>query len=332
MDPVVLAEELSLVPGEQRKKLLVDGRCTLVTPADKEFDAKVEEVRGASAIGTTRRGIGPSYAMRALRLSPRVGDLFAGFDLGPLARFYEGLSLDAAGLTRWASEAEELLEGSTGDVARRVTELSERGGGDLFEASQGTLLALLHGTYPSVTATHTTVSYIPAALGIPPRLAGTPLGVMKCYSTRVGAGPFPSELGGQTAESLRGIGKEYGATTGRPRRVGWLDLVSLRYAIRLNGVEEVAITKVDVLSRLKEAKVCTAYRLRGEETTDFQRAAPHLGEVEPVLESPFALQGADFDGGLPPDGKRLVRYIEESLGVKVRLVSHGEERSKTIEL
>ena len=332
VDPVVLAQELSLLPGEAKERLTVDGRCTLVTPVDKEFDARVEEARGDSAIGTTRRGIGPSYAMRALRLGPRVSDLVAGFDFRALARFYEEYSLDSAPLSAWGADSKKLLEGLAGDVALRVGEVSEGGGKVLFEASQGTLLDLLHGTYPYVTATHTTASYIPAALGIPPRLAGRPLGVMKCYSTRVGAGPFPSEIGGPPAENLRSLGNEYGATTGRPRRVGWLDLVSLRYAVQLNGVEDVAVTKLDVLSKVKDVKVCTAYRLHGTETTDFQRASGHLDEAEPVLESPFSLQGATFEGGLTPGGKEFVRFVEERLGVRVSIVSHGEERSRTIEL
>ncbi|HKT21891.1 MAG TPA: adenylosuccinate synthetase, partial [Nitrososphaerales archaeon] len=303
-----------------------------VTPVDKEFDSKVEEARGASAIGTTRRGIGPSYAMRALRLSPRVIDLITGYDLGALARFYEEYSLDTGGLAAWGDESRALLQGMVGDVALRVNDITDGGGKVLFEASQGTLLDLLHGTYPFVTATHTTVSYVPAALGISPRLAGTAMGVMKCYATRVGAGPFPSEIRGQLAENLRTIGNEYGATTGRPRRVGWLDLVSLRYAIRLNGVEEVAITKLDVLSQVREPKVCTAYRVQGAETTDFQRVAAHMGESEPVLEPGPSLQGADFSHGLTDAGKEFVQMIEDRLDVRVRLISHGEDRSKTIEL
>lgn len=332
VDPVVLAEELSLLPPEARRRLMVDGRCSLVTPMDKEFDSKVEEARGASAIGTTRRGIGPSYALRALRLSPMVSDLIAGFDFGALSRFYEEFSLDPAGLTKWAAEASSLLKGLTGDVGQKVTEVTEGGGSVLFESSQGTLLDLLHGTYPYVTATHTTSSYIPAALGIPPSLAGKPLGVMKCYSTRVGEGPFPSELKGAEAENLRGLGSEYGSTTGRPRRVGWLDLVALRYAVRINGVEEVAVTKMDVLSKVKEVKFCTAYRVGGSETADYRKAAGRLAEAEPVLEAPLSLHGAKFDRALPPEGKKFVDFVEAWLGVRVKIVSHGEERTKTIEL
>ena len=331
-DPEVLAEELALLPEEARSRLLVDSRCTLVTPVDKDFDAMLEKARGAAALGTTKRGIGPSYAMRALRLSPRAGDLAAGFDFAPLASFYKALSLDPARLDAWAASSHELLGRLTGDVAGRIESIADAGGSVLYEGSQGTLLDLLHGSYPYVTSTHTTASYIPAALGIPPKLAGKALGVMKCYATRVGGGPFPSEIAGEDSERLRTLGNEYGATTGRPRRVGWLDLVSLKYAIRLNGVEEVAVTKLDVLSRMDDMKVCVAYKLNGSETTDFQGAMGALDQVQPVLDSPLSLRGADFDRGLPAEGKRLVSYIEDQLGVRVRFVSHGEERSKTIEL
>ncbi|MDG6947455.1 MAG: adenylosuccinate synthetase [Nitrososphaerota archaeon] len=331
-DPEVLAQELALLPGDTRGRLLVDSKCTLVTPVDRDLDAMLERGRGAAALGTTKRGIGPSYALRALRLSPRAGDLAVGFDFAPLVSFYSALSLDRTRLDAWAASSRELLRGLTGDVAAKVERITGAGGSVLYEGSQGTLLDLLHGTYPYVTSTHTIASYIPAALGIPPELAGKPLGVMKCYTTRVGSGPFPSEIGGGDSERLRTLGNEYGATTGRPRRVGWLDLVALKYAIRLNGVEEVAVTKLDVLSRVDDAKVCAAYKLRGSETTDFQSAMGALGQVEPVLSSPFSLRGADFEHGLPAEGKRFVSFIEEELGVRVRLVSHGEERSKTIEL
>lgn len=331
VDPVVLGEELALLPGT-RKKLLVDGRSSLVSPLDKEFDKVVEELRGPSPIGTTRRGIGPSYAMRALRLSPRVSDLAEGFDFEPMVRFYAKFGIGRSGLDEWADDSKRLLSPITGNVGERVTALSEEGSPVLFEASQGSLLDLLHGSYPYVTSTHTTVAYIPAALGIDPRLAGEPLGVTKCYTTRVGGGPFPTEIEGAQAENLRRLGNEFGATTGRPRRVGWLDLVALKYTIKLNGVKEIVVSKLDVLSQTKELKVCVAYRLDGSETADFQSSLGRLADAEPVYESPISIHGARFEGGLPAEGKRLVGYLEDRLNVKVALVSHGEERSKTIEL
>ena len=332
VDPFVLRDEMALLPDSAKKKLVVDGRCGLVSPLEKAFDRKLEEARGSSAIGTTMRGIGPSYAMRALRLSPRIHDLLRGFDFKPLLTFYGNFGLDDASLASWEKEAIALLRPLTGDVSERVTGICDKGGRVLFEASQGTLLDLLHGTYPYVTSTHTTVTYIPASIGVAASYNGEPLGVMKCYSTRVGGGPFPTEESGPVAERIRSIGSEYGATTGRPRRIGWLDMVALKYALKLNGVKELAVSKVDVLSRVDEFKVCVAYEIGGSEVRDFQRSLPDLAEAKPVYESPFSMRGADFSDGLPPQGKLLVDYLEKELKVRVILVSHGEERSKTIEL
>ncbi len=332
VDPAVLREELSLLPDELRKKMLVDGRCSLVSPQDKELDKVLEEMRGPAAIGTTKRGIGPAYALRALRLSPRASDLIAGFDFSALSKFYQKLGVDPAGLVAWAEDSKALLRGMVGDVSRRIVELSESGGSVLFEGSQGSLLDLLHGSYPYVTSTHTTTGYIPAALGISHTLVGKSLGVTKSYATRVGGGPFPTEITGPLAETIRSVGNEYGATTGRPRRVGWIDLVALRYTVKLNGTSELALSKVDVLSQVKDFKVCVAYRRDGSETSDFQASLAHLSEVEPVYESPFSFYGASYDHGLPAAEKRFVEYLENELRVRVRLVSHGEERSKTVEL
>jgi len=332
VDPVVLRDELSLLRADLRSRLMVDARCSLVTPQDKELDRSLERMRGASSIGTTKRGIGPSYALRALRLSPRVSDLVDGFDYASLSELYRRLSVDPAGLIVWADESRELLGRLSGDVGARVVDIDEKGGSALFEGSQGTLLDLIHGSYPYVTSTHTLASYIPAGLGIPPSLAGKSMGVAKAYTTRVGGGPFPTEIEGPVAEKLRSLGNEYGATTGRPRRVGWLDLVALKYAVRLNGISELALTKVDVLSQVGEFKACVAYQHEGSESSDFQSALSHLPDVEPVYDSPFNLRGGTYGHRLSTDGRKLVDYLEAQLKTEVKLVSYGEERSKTIEL
>ncbi len=334
LDTEVLSQELSLLPPRARKRLTVDNRCSLVSPADKGLDVAIEEIRGGSSIGTTRRGIGPAYAMRALRLALRASDVVdeGGQDLGPMTDVYRRLGADPSGLRKWVEGARATLKGRLGDVGARVMDIGSSGGSVLFEASQGTLLDLLHGSYPYVTSSHTLVSYIPAGLGIPLSEAGEPLGVAKCYTTRVGGGPFPTEIGGKTAAAIREAGKEYGATTGRPRRIGWLDIVALRYAVMLNGAKKLALSKLDVLSGVKEFKVCTSYRHLGSESGNFQRAAAHLGEVEPVYESPLTLHGAEYASGLPRQAQRLVEYLEDALKVKVTLISHGEERSRTIEL
>lgn len=332
LDPVVLREELALLPERVREHLLIDGRCSLVTPYDKELDVILERMRGSSAIGTTQRGIGPAYAMRALRLALRASDLSNGVDSTAISRYYARMGIDSSGVGAWVEESKRVVTGLEGDVCLRVLEIGEKGDSVLFEASQGTLLDILHGSYPFVTSTHTIVSYIPAGLGIPPSEAGEPLGVMKCYTTRVGGGPFPTEINDSNSEKIRSVGNEYGATTGRPRRVGWIDLVALKYAIKLNGVKNVAVSKLDVLSEVKDFRVCVAYRHLGSETRDFQRLLGHLHEVEPVYESPFTMYGAEYATRLPAQAEKLVDYIESALGVRVSLVSHGDERSRTIEL
>jgi adenylosuccinate synthase len=159
------------------------------------------------------------------------------------------------------------------------------------------------------------------------------MGVTKCYTTRVGSGPFPTELKTKLGESIREAGGEYGATTGRPRRVGWLDLVALSYSIRLNGVDEIALSKVDILSKFKEFKVCVAYNIDGSETDDFQRSLASMENAKPIYESPANLFGSEVGGGgLSPQLENLVDYLETRLRVEVRLVSYGEDRSKTLEL
>jgi adenylosuccinate synthase len=333
LDPLILSEELTALEREgARADLLVDGRCSLVSPLERQYDGSLERLRGPLAIGTTGRGIGPAYAMRALRLSPRAADLFSGFDARPLARYYSSVGLQTAKYRSWQNAAREVLGGMLGDVGAEVDGICDRGGSVLFEGSQGTLLDLLHGSYPYVTSTHTVATYLPASLGVSASRVGKVLGVAKCYTTRVGGGPFPSEIKRALGGRIRELGREYGATTGRPRRVGWLDLVALKYAVRINGVDEIALSKVDVLASLREFMVCVAYRLDGSETSDFQRSIGRLDEAEPVYESPAELHGASFKGKVPAQVMKLVDYLERALRVKVALVSFGEERSKTIGL
>ncbi len=333
LDPVVLSEEVALL--EERgvhPELMVDGRCTLVTPFEKMLDTTIEEMRGAGALGTTRRGIGPAYAMRALRLVPRAIDLFSdNFDFGPLLAFHRYMKKPQPSLRGWLALSRRVLESRLGDVASRVDELNEDNKAIIFEGSQGTLLDLLFGTYPYVTSSHTIASYASASTGTPSRNTEV-IGVAKCYTTRVGAGPLPSETKGRVAERIREVGKEYGATTGRPRRVGWLDIVSLKYAVRLNGVKEIALSKVDVLEHVKELKVCVAYRLNGSETEDFYDALPMIEEATPVYQELQPFYHAKMTHGrLPRVVESFIELLEERLNVRVRLVSYGEERSRTLE-
>ncbi len=333
LDPLTLREELELIAKEGGEAdLLVDSRATVVTPLEKEMDTFIEKLRGDNPIGTTKRGIGPSYAMRALRLSPRAGDLADGtFDMSSAIAFYRSIMKDVPDITKWVSQAKDVLKGKTGDVGGTIIETNERGGSVMFEGAQGALLDLVYGTYPYVTGAHTIASYVPAGLGIPNSAMGDVMGVAKAYTTRVGGGPFPTEMLDETGTKIRTEGKEYGATTGRPRRVGWLDLVALKYAVRLNGVSELALTKLDVLTKVGEMKVCTHYSVDGEETSDFSRVLPRLASVKPVYKELPSFSGAELHRDiLPRVAEDFVGYLEDELKVKVTLVSTGEERSATI--
>ncbi len=333
LDPLTLRDELDLIAKEGgQADLLIDSRCTVVTPLEKEMDAFIEGLRGDNPIGTTKRGIGPSYAMRALRLVPRAGDLDNGtFDMSSAVAFYRSFMKTLPDLESWTSASRRILEGRTGDVGGTVMELNEKGHSVMFEGAQGVLLDLVYGTYPYVTGAHTIATYVPAGLGIPNSALGEVMGVAKAYTTRVGGGPFPTEMFDETGAKIRKEGKEYGATTGRPRRIGWLDLVALKYAVRLNGVSELALTKLDILTKVREMKVCTTYSVDGRETSDFSKALPRLASVKPVYKELPSFSGAELhDEQLPRVAEDFVGYLEDELRVKVTLVSTGEERSSTI--
>ncbi|MDA4135341.1 MAG: adenylosuccinate synthase [Thaumarchaeota archaeon] len=333
LDPLTLESELGLVRGEGGEAdLLIDDRCTLVTPFEMQMDAFIEGLRGDDALGTTKRGIGPSYAMRALRLTPRAGDLANGtFDMQNAISFYETFMKDLPEIDTWKAEAKRVLQGRTGDVGQKIMEMNESGSSVLFEGAQGVLLDLVFGTYPYVTGAHTIATYVPAGLGIPNSSLGDVMGVAKAYTTRVGGGPFPTEVLGEAGDRIRTVGKEYGATTGRPRRVGWLDIVGLKYAVRLNGVSELALTKLDILTRVKEMKVCVAYSIDGAETSDFSKALPRLARAKPVYLDMPSFFGLELEEGeLPGPAEKLVDFLEDELKVKITLVSMGEERSATM--
>ena len=209
-------------------------------------------------------------------------------------------------------------------------DLNEKGGSVMFEGAQGVLLDLIYGTYPYVTGAHTIANYVPAGLGIPNSSLGDVMGVAKAYTTRVGGGPFPTEILDETGAKIRSEGKGVRGHHGPPPRIGWLDLVALKYAVRLNGVSELALTKLDILTKVQEMKVCTRYSIDGGETSDFSKALPRLSSVKPVYEDMPSFFGAGLrDGQLPRVAEDFVGYLEDELKVKVTLVSTGEDRSAT---
>ncbi len=337
VDPEVLLEEVRLVEkhsGSLEGRLLVDPRAHLVLPVHKAEDRWLSE-----RLGTTARGIGPSYRDRHQRVGVRVGDLldpegleravddllrFANVVLGGL---YGKPPFSKAEILIWARKFTGELVKYVGDVPKFLWENREKE--ILFEGAQGALLDVDFGTYPYVTSSHTISGAASVGLGVPPWSISKVIGVAKAYNTRVGKGPFPTELKDELGELLRERGGEFGATTGRARRCGWLDLVALRYAVQLNGVHELVLTKLDVLSGLREVKAAVAYEIDGERTEDWPPEAHRLLRARPVYES-FDGWG-DLRDGLPPEAERFVKFVEDYVGVKVRAVSVGPDAEDMIE-
>jgi adenylosuccinate synthase len=301
---------------------------------------------GGDGIGTTRRGIGPAYADRALRTGLRVADLLHPPRLrrqlelivpekNALLRTYAGPTFDVDELHATAVAQGEQLRPLVADTYQLVQDALARGDQVLFEGAQGTLLDLDQGTYPFVTSSHPTAGGACVGGGVAPAQIGSVIGVMKAYATRVGSGPFPTELAGPIGRHLLERGREYGTTTGRRRRCGWLDAVPLRCAITLNGVTEIMLNKLDILSGLDELRICVAYEIDGRRVTDWPVDADGLAQAIPVYET-FAGWGEDLAaarvaGELPGNAIRYVDALQALAGVPITTVSVGPERSQTIE-
>lgn len=332
-------------------RLRISYAAHLITPSHQAMDRALEAVRGKGNIGTTGRGIGPAYTDKATRrglrvadmLSPdfyeRVGDHVAETNLA-LSK-YAAPVLDPAPLCAQYREYAERLKPYITDPSIELDAAVKAGKAVLVEAAQGTLLDIDFGTYPFVTSSSTIA---PAALtslglGLGAAQAARVIGAVKAFQTRVGAGPFPTELAGDLAMRLRGSGSnpwdEYGTTTGRPRRVGWLDGVLLRYAVRINGIDELAVTKLDILSGLEKIQLCTAYRRDGKTLTDLPFGPSDLGTYEPVYKE-FAGWKEDLGEArkwneLPQAAKEYLDSIASLAGVPIRLVSVGPEREQVVE-
>jgi adenylosuccinate synthase len=326
-------------------RLFLSNRAHILLPFHAELDRAREAARGEGKIGTTARGIGPAYQCKINRTGLRACDLAApdledllriervGIDLELRALGAEPLPAPAfyADLCRaWA----ERLAPSLRDTEQLLNGWIDEGRSLLFEGAQGTLLDVDHGTYPYVTSSSSTAGGAVTGTGVPPtRLAGA-LGVLKAYTTRVGGGPMVSELLDATGEFLRQRGNEYGTVTGRPRRCGWLDTVVARYARLVNGIDAIALTKLDVLDDLDEIPVCTGYRLRGKVVRDLPPGRADLAGAEPVLRTMKGWKretvGILDHGDLPPAARDYVDLIEQEVGAPVALISTGPRREETI--
>ncbi|MEM3096644.1 MAG: adenylosuccinate synthase [Nitrososphaerota archaeon] len=326
-----LLHELKLLRSTNPSvKPVISPSSHIVLNIHRELDAEVEAAREDS-IGTTRMGIGPAYSDKCLRLGLRVSDILdpkaAAARLKTLERFHRRSVSEPL-----SSRAEEIAE-YVEDVPAYLSRLVRHGGRVVFEGAQGTLLDIDYGTYPYVTSSNTIAGAACTGSGVPPSFVGEVVGVMKAYTTRVGAGPFPTELGGSDAERIRSAGAEYGTTTGRPRRVGWLDIPALRYACMLNGVSWLAVTKLDILSGMEEVRVCTRYEMDGSELKQMPTESRILERVRPVYEVFRGWKASEEDwrraakigwDELPPTSREYLEAIEEMTGVLVGLVSVGE--------
>jgi adenylosuccinate synthase len=353
IDPGVLVDELDMLErkGLDTRRLRVSGNAHLIMPYHQELDRVTERYLGKNKLGTTKRGIGPAYADKALRVGLRVQDLLDAkifrekLELvlreknGVLAKVYNRLPLDADEICERYLGLVPRLEPLIADTVHLVHDALDAGQRVLFEGAQATYLDLDHGTYPFVTSSNPVAGGVCTGAGVGPRAIDRIVGVTKAYVTRVGSGPFPTELpeGDADGDLLVDRGGEYGTNTGRRRRPGWLDAVMLRHAVRLNTCTEIAITKLDVLSPFPEVKVCVAYE--GDDGARYEHVPYHqsvLHKVRPVYET-VPGWGSEIDGAgriedLPAAARDYIRFVEELAGVRVSFVSVGPGREQTVVL
>ncbi|WP_410012151.1 adenylosuccinate synthase [Sodalis sp. C49] len=330
-----------------RERLLISEACPLILSYHVALDMAREKARGDKAIGTTGRGIGPAYEDKVARRGLRVGDLFnkttfaaklkeiVEYHNFQLVNYYKVEAVDYQTILDDVLAVADILTGLVVDVSELLDTARKNGELIMFEGAQGTLLDIDHGTYPYVTSSNTTAGGVATGSGIGPRYVDYVLGIVKAYSTRVGAGPFPTELFDDVGEYLCTKGNEFGATTGRRRRTGWLDAVAVRRAVLINSLSGFCMTKLDVLDGLKEVKICIAYRMPdGRELKTTPLAAEGWEGIEPIYESlpgwsesTFGVK--EFDK-LPEAARRYIRRVEEVTGVPVDIISTGPDRTETM--
>lgn len=350
IDPTVLRAEIDELEsrGVSIANLKVSGKAHLIMPYHIMLDQVQEQRLGKGKIGTTGRGIGPAYADKAARQGVRMQDVLdpASFRERVLSTMQAKAEVMAKAYDQDVSslqadceryiEAAESLRDHIEDTELLVWSALRRNAAVLLEGAQGTMLDLDHGTYPYVTSSNPVAGYACVGAGIGPIELNEIWGVTKAYTTRVGEGPFPTELNEETGETLRELGCEFGATTGRPRRCGWLDLVALRYAARVNGLTGLCITKLDVLSTMDTIKVCTAYRYKGEVLDELPPAQAVFAEVEPVYEEvpgwKSDISGVRSVQGLPQEAIDYLNMIINSVRVPISLISVGPKREQHIKV
>ena len=350
LDAEVLLHELQELRQQGHlqndSQLRISEQAHLIMPYHKAIDQARERMRGAGKIGTTGRGIGPTYEDKAARVGIRVIDLLEEDTFREklehniaeknvyLRAILKEKALDFEEIHRTYSGYREKLAPYVTDTGVLLDEMFRDGKNVLFEGAQGTLLDLDHGTYPFVTSSNTVIGGVCSGAGIGPRHLHEVIGISKAYTTRVGSGPFPTELTGPEGEKLRQDGDEYGATTGRPRRCGWFDAVAVRHAVRLNGLTGIALTKLDVLTGLPKIRVCTAYQAGARLLRHFPASLKVMESLEPVWEEFEGWQepvsGARSVADLPANARRYMERLEELVETEIVIASIGPDRDQTI--
>jgi adenylosuccinate synthase len=345
VDPKALlaeVDELIAAGIDVGNRIVVSDKAHLILPYHRDLDLLSEARRGERKIGTTSRGIGPAYEDKIARRGIRVGDLAdpAALEQNVRAnvdarnRLVQDTTMDAADVLADLATHAERLKPWVRDVSLMLSEAMKRGQAILFEGAQGTLLDIDHGTYPYVTSSNASVGGVCTGLGVPPKSIGAVLGVVKAYTTRVGEGPFPTELTSDMGNLLRDSGNEYGSVTGRPRRCGWYDAVAARYGVRINGLDALALTKLDVLDGVDTLEICTSYKCGGRTLTEFPSDLSQLAACTPIYESmpgwKAATKGVRRFEELPEAARKYIARLEEVSGVRAAIVSTGSERDDTI--
>lgn len=349
--PQALLKEIDILEKSGvpvRNRLKISEACALILPVHVAIDQAREKARGSKAIGTTGRGIGPAYEDKVARRGLRAGDLrntdefakrlrdLVEYHNFMLVNYYHAEPVDYDEILKTTLELGEHIKPMLTDVGEELQTLQENGSNILFEGAQGALLDIDHGTYPYVTSSNTTAGGAATGTGVGPLAIDYVLGITKAYSTRVGNGPFPTELDDGYGEHLSVKGHEFGATTGRKRRCGWFDAVSMRKSAQLNSLSGICLTKLDVLDGLDKIGICTAYKINGQVTETAPLGADQYEACEAVIEEMPGWTGTtvgitDFDK-LPENAKAYIARIEELVGVKVTILSTGPDRNETIVL
>jgi adenylosuccinate synthase len=328
------------------ERLLISPGCPLILPSHVALDAAREKARGASAIGTTGRGIGPAYEDKVARRALKVSDLFVrekfAAKLGEvldyhnflLKHYFKADTVDFAKTLDEAMEYAEVVAPVTADITQVLQDLADSDKSILFEGAQGSFLDVDHGTYPFVTSSNTVAAAASTGTGIGPRNLDYILGIVKAYTTRVGAGPFPTELFDDHGAHLARVGAEFGATTGRPRRCGWFDAVALRRSIVNSSVSGLCVTKLDVLDDLETIQICVGYSIDGEPISGLPVVVDRFAECKPIYEEWAGWQestvGVTSHDDLPEKARAYLARIEELAGVPVDIISTGPDREQTI--